>query len=123
MTATTYLQRKALGDFGERLAARHLSERGLQILARNYRCEDGELDIIAAAGEVLVGCEVKTRRSLRYGSPLEAVDRLKVDRVHRLTRRWAEENSYPYARIRVDVVTVIKPRRGPAELRHLIEVS
>lgn len=122
MTAT-YAQRKALGDFGERLAARHLTERGLRILARNFRCEDGELDIIAADGEILVGCEVKTRRSTRYGSPLDAVDPLKVDRVHRLTRRWAQENAYPYERVRVDVVTVIKPRRGAAELRHLVEVS
>lgn len=122
MTAT-YAQRKALGDYGERLAARHLSERGLRILALNYRCADGELDILAVDGAVLVGCEVKTRRSNRYGTPLEAIDAAKADRVHRLVRRWAAEHHYPYERVRVDVVTVLKPRRGPAEIRHLVEVS
>lgn len=122
MTAT-YAQRKALGDFGERIAARHLAERGMLILARNYRCGDGELDIIAADGAVLVGCEVKTRSSSRYGSPLEAVGVIKVDRVHRLVRRWAEENGYHYERVRVDVVTVLRPRRGRARISHLVEVS
>ena len=121
--ASTYARRKALGDYGERLAARHLAERGLVVLARNWRCRDGELDIVAADGDVLVGCEVKTRTTTRYGSPLEAVDPLKADRINRLGRRWADEHGHTYSSVRVDVVAVLRPHRGRAELRHLIGVS
>ena len=121
--ASTYAQRKALGDFGERLAARHLADRGLVVLARNWRCGDGELDIVAADGDVLVACEVKTRTSARYGSPLEAVDPRKADRIHRLVRRWAAEHEHSFTSVRLDVIAVIRPRRGRAELRHLAGVS
>jgi putative endonuclease len=93
------------------------------VVARNWRCGDGELDIVATDADVLVGCEVKTRTTTRYGSPLEAVDPLKADRIHRLVRRWAAEHDHPYTSIRIDVIAVIRPRRGRAELRHLVGVS
>ena len=64
-----------LGRLGERLAAEYLQQAGMRILDRNWRCAEGELDIVAAERRVLVACEVKTRSGLGFGSPLEAVSR------------------------------------------------
>ena len=66
-----------LGRRGEQLAAEYLERAGLRILDRNWRCETGELDIVALDQRVLVVCEVKTRSGVRYGSPLEAVSHSK----------------------------------------------
>ncbi|MBA2716596.1 MAG: YraN family protein, partial [Propionibacteriales bacterium] len=67
---STHAQRKALGDYGERLAAAHLVEKGLVVLDRNWRCSAGEIDIVAADGNTVVVCEVKTRSSCRFGTPM-----------------------------------------------------
>jgi putative endonuclease len=119
---STYAQRKALGDFGERLAAEHLAGLGYVLLDRNWRTRGGELDIVAADGPVLVGCEVKTRSSQRFGSPLDAVDADKAARVQRLVRIWAAQHEFRYAAVRFDVVTVLRARKGPADVRHLVGV-
>ena len=121
--ASSYAQRKALGDYGERLAARHLVDLGFALLAQNWRCGEGEVDIIAADGDILVGCEVKTRTSTRYGSPLEAVDLHKADRVRRLVRRWASEQAREFVAVRLDVVAVMVPRRGRPELQQSVGVG
>ena len=115
--------RRLLGQRGEDMAARHLTRRGLVLLDRNWRCEAGEIDLVLRDGQVLVICEVKTRTSARYGSPLEAVDPRKADRVHRLVRRWAAEHDHSFTSVRLDVIAVVRPRRGRAELRHLTGVS
>ena len=65
----------AVGRYGEQCAADHLAAAGLEILARNWRCRAGELDIVARDGSQLVFVEVKTRSSLAFGTPAEAVDR------------------------------------------------
>ena len=70
---TTSRQRMATGGYGEASAARHLVEQGMVVLDRNWRCEQGEIDLVLRDGEVLVFCEVKTRASAAYGAPLEAV--------------------------------------------------
>ena len=62
-----------LGRLGEQLAADFLEQSELRILDRNWRCPDGEIDIVALERRALVICEVKTRSSTRYGTPLEAV--------------------------------------------------
>jgi Holliday junction resolvase-like predicted endonuclease len=66
-----------LGRRGEQLAVEHLQRAGLRILDRNWRCADGEIDIVAAERRALVVCEVKTRSGVRYGTPLEAITRQK----------------------------------------------
>ncbi|HTY71966.1 MAG TPA: YraN family protein [Actinomycetes bacterium] len=109
----------ALGRYGEDLAARHLSEAGLVVLERNWRCREGEIDIVARDGDVLVVCEVKTRRSTAYGSPLEAVTDGKAARQRVLAARWiAERGIHPRA-VRFDVVAVLAPSRGQPVLRHV----
>jgi putative endonuclease len=115
----THAQRKALGDFGERLAARHLVSAGLTVLDRNWRCRDGEIDIVALSGHTLVVCEVKTRTTSRYGTPLEAITPEKGSRLHRLGWLWAREHSWRYANLRIDVVCVMKRRQGHVAVEHL----
>jgi putative endonuclease len=117
---TTAASRRALGAYGEELAARMLTtELGMVLLDRNWRCPEGELDLVLRDGDVLVACEVKTRRGDGCGSPHEAVGDAKLDRLHRLVWRWAEERGIRPAGTRVDLVAVRRPRRGAAVLDHV----
>ena len=117
---TTAASRQALGAYGETLAARLLTaEHGMILLDRNWRCSEGELDLVLRDGDVLVACEVKTRRGAGCGSPHEAVDDVRLDRLHRLVWRWAEEHDVHPEEARVDLVAVLRPRRGPAILDHV----
>jgi len=78
---------------------------------RNWRCRDGELDLVVRKGRTLVFCEVKTRRSLSFGSPAEAVTATKRARIRRLAARWlAERSTAAPGRIRFDVVAVLPDR-------------
>jgi putative endonuclease len=119
---STHARRQAVGEYGERLAVRHLAAQGLVILDRNWRCADGEIDIVARDATTLVVCEVKTRTSTRYGTPLEAINHAKARRLHRLGYRWlaAHDRGRPLA-LRVDVVSVLLDRRPPA-VEHLVGV-
>ena len=74
---------RGLGSYGERMAARYLTDRGLDVLDQNWRCDLGEIDIVARDGGCLVVCEVKTRRSTTFGQPIEAVDHRKLARLRR----------------------------------------
>jgi putative endonuclease len=117
---TTAASRQALGAYGETLAARLLTdEHGMVLLDRNWRCAEGELDLVLRDGDVLVACEVKTRRGLGAGSPHEAVDDVRLERLHRLVWRWAEHHDVHPEEARVDLVAVLRPRRGPAILDHV----
>ena len=109
----------ALGAYGERVAARHLAEEGLVLLDRNWRCEAGEIDLVLRDGDVLVFCEVKTRTSTAYGHPLEAVDGIKTERLVRLADRWIEEHGVVAPTVRFDMVGVLRPLRGAAEVEHV----
>lgn len=109
----------AVGAYGERVAVRHLQQEGLRILATNWRCREGELDIVAADGDVLVVCEVKTRSSRAYGVPAEAVVGAKAARIRRLSASWLAEHGSGWRDIRFDVVSVVRSRRGAAEVEHL----
>ena len=109
----------ALGAYGERLAARHLTEQGLVVLDRNWRCDAGEIDLVLRDGPVLVICEVKTRTSTAYGAPLEAIDQRKVDRLRRLAARWLRAHDCHPEDIRIDMVGVLVPPGRPAEVEHV----
>jgi putative endonuclease len=111
----------AVGRFGEQLAATYLCDKGLTILERNWRCSDGELDIVAREGEVLVFVEVKTRTSPAFGDPAEAVNRIKANRLRKLALRWlAEHADVPYwSQLRFDVVSVLRLGTDGPTVRHL----
>ncbi len=117
MTTTA---RQALGAYGETLAARLLTtELGMVLLDRNWRCSEGELDLVLRDGDTLVACEVKTRRGQGAGSPHEAIDDVKLERLHRLVWRWAEAHAVHPDDARVDLVAVLRPPRGAAVVEHV----
>ena len=120
-------QRRRLGELGERLARRHLSTRGYELLDANFRTRYGELDIVARDGDCLVFCEVKTR--LCRGppgpfGPLVGVDGRKRRQVRRLARQWLAERSQTVAGwapdLRFDAIGVSLSRDGRLHaLEHL----
>lgn len=112
-----------LGRQGEELAAKFLTEAGLEILERNWRCKDGEIDIVAADGNVLVVCEVKTRSGVGFGSPLEAVTRQKARRLRRLAVLWVRERGLICEQIRIDVIGVLRTGPGEFSVEHVCGVS
>jgi putative endonuclease len=114
----------AIGEYGERVAARFLVAAGWEILDRNWRCSIGELDIVARHGDALVFVEVKTRSSLAFGDPAEAVVGAKAVRLRRLAGQWiADHPGGRWSEIRIDVVAVLRSRSGPPEVRHLRAVA
>ncbi|WP_107771649.1 YraN family protein [Nocardioides sediminis] len=111
--------RQLLGAYGEELAARHLSRLGMTVLDRNWRCDIGEIDLVLRDGSTLVICEVKTRSSTAFGTPHEAVTGRKVARMRALAARWLHAHQVRPLDVRLDMVCVIRPRRGPVEIDHV----
>lgn len=112
----------AVGRFGEQVAVQHLEAAGLSILDRNWRCRDGELDVVARDGADLVFVEVKTRSSVTFGWPAEAVDRVKIARIRRLALHWLaahREQHRFWTAVRFDVVSVVRRPPGTPDVQHL----
>ncbi len=99
--------RRALGVDGEDRAAAWYVGRGYEVVARNWRCREGELDLIVRDGRLYVFCEVKARSSTAFGSPLEAVNGDKRRRIRHLAARWLDEVLVGPREIRFDVVGVL----------------
>jgi len=141
-------KKDGVGRYGERVALRHVVSRGWQVLDTNWRGKDGELDIVALDGDVLVVIEVKTRSGHGFGHPAEAVTPRKLARIKRLTGQWltvfrerlaaarlAEEgvpgSPVPvlpetparFGAIRIDVVAVTLQEQGRAVVEHLESVA
>lgn len=112
-------RRQALGRFGEELAADWLTGIGMEVLERNWRCRLGEVDIVARDGDVLVMCEVKTRRGLGFGAPIEAVTPTKAARLSRLAVAYRHAHEVPAGHLRVDVVGVLVRPDGRISVEHL----
>ncbi|WP_217141738.1 YraN family protein [Streptomyces sp. AC627_RSS907] len=112
--------RGAMGKYGETLAVRQLSEAGMTVLERNWRCgRTGEIDIVAREGDALVVCEVKTRRGGSFEHPMAAVTPEKAERLRRLADRWAQTHGgAPPGGVRIDLVGVLLPRRGAPVVEH-----
>lgn len=114
---------QALGRRGEDTAARYLADRlGWTIVSRNWRCREGELDIVAYDGSRHVVCEVKTRAGTAFGTPIEAITPAKAARLRRLAGRWAAQYGVPAATIRIDVIGLVVAARGDRagfDLEHL----
>lgn len=115
-------RKDALGRFGEDLAARHLVDTGAVILDRNWRCRAGELDIVARDGDALVICEVKTRSSDRYGTPLEAITNRKLRNLRSLALAWITEHAVNAGTIRLDVIGITTSGPGAPVIHHLRDV-
>jgi putative endonuclease len=141
-------KKDGVGRYGERVALRHVVSRGWQVLDTNWRGKDGELDIVALDGDVLVVIEVKTRSGHGFGHPAEAVTPRKLARIKRLTGQWLTvfrerlaaarlaEEAMPgspvpvlpdvrtrFGAIRIDVVAVTLQEQGRAVVEHLESVA
>ena len=118
----SYRRRKAahlrLGRRGEALAARALTEAGIELLVRNFRCALGEVDIVAREGSTLCFIEVKTRRRTGRFRPAAAVGRAKQQRLVRVAGRYLREIGWPGVLHRFDIVEVLMSGRRVADIRH-----
>ncbi|MGO1769803.1 MAG: YraN family protein [Microbacterium sp.] len=110
-----------LGRAGEERAALELSRSGYAILDRNWRCRDGEIDIVAGRGGVIAVVEVKTRSGTGFGHPLEAIDAGKLRRLWRLARLWAVAHPAEARgrRVRVDAIALVGADPATAVLEHI----
>lgn len=115
--------RQQVGARGEDLAAAELRRQGMEVIARNWRCRLGEIDIIAAepaaTGRTLVFCEVKCRTGLGFGHPLEAITWAKTRKLRELASEWMRSERVVASAIRLDAIGVVMvPGREP-ELTHV----
>ena len=116
---TSRTAKQGLGAYGEGLALRHLLRQGMVLLDRNWRCDEGEIDLVLREGDVLVVCEVKTRSSVDYGTPHEAVTPAKLARLARLAEVWQRAHRVAAPEVRIDLVGIVRPRRGTATVEHV----
>lgn len=106
------LRRRDLGTAGEDAVAAKYAACGYDVIDRNWRCRDGELDLVVARGQTIVFCEVKTRTSERFGPPAEAVTVRKQRRLRTLALRWLGAHPGGWRALRFDVGSVMPARNG-----------
>ena len=108
-----------LGRDGEQAAVTYLEGCGFRILDRNWRCADGEIDIVAVERHTFVVCEVKTRSGTRFGTPLEAVGPAKRRRLRRLAVCWLNAHGIRFDQIRIDVLGLLHEGTGGFTIEHV----
>lgn len=104
--------RRVVGDAGEEAVARWYARAGFQLLARNWRVREGELDLIVRRADTIVFCEVKTRLGDAYGQPFEAVTARKQARIRGLAMQWLAGAGERADVLRFDVASVRPDGRG-----------
>ena len=100
------MNRRDVGILGEKLAGDYLEECGYRIWETNYRCTEGEIDIVAEHGEFLVFVEVRTRRGREFGSPEESITPAKMEKLRTLAARYRQNHDELPESWRIDVVAV-----------------
>jgi ribonuclease HII len=113
--------RAELGRRGERMAAEHLEQQGYVICETNYRCEVGEMDIVALDGECLAFVEVKTRKSRKFGSPEESITASKRQKLVEVAETYLQEHDSAPPDWRIDVVSIQLSSRGEVERLALLK--
>jgi putative endonuclease len=114
------VEKRAVGQAGERLAAEYLTGLGWGILARNWRCAAGELDIIAwEPPGVVVFCEVKCRRGAGFGPPLESITAAKQAKLRELALHWLREQPAAVPRFRIDGIGVLAAPGAAPVITHV----
>ena len=100
--------RRRLGADGEAMAEAWYRAQGYEVLARNWRCREGEIDLIVARNRLVVVCEVKTRTSAAYGTPAEAITHAKRQRLRHLAAKWLDGDApFRPREIRFDVACIL----------------
>ncbi|MEM7032511.1 MAG: YraN family protein [Chloroflexota bacterium] len=113
-------QRKKTGALGEAIAAQHLIEQGYEIIAKNWRCAEGELDLVAKIEGDLVFVEVRTRIGQRLGSPEESITRTKQEKLIQLAYAFLDTYQGPDYPWRIDVIAVVlNGQRQVVRLNHI----
>lgn len=115
------MKRKAVGDLGEKLAAEYLKKRGYRILETNFRCREGEIDIIAQDKDYLVFVEVRTRRGSEFGTPEESVTTAKKEKLTSVALAYLQTHRKSPPLQRFDVVAIELDREGKSSRIELIE--
>ena len=113
------INRKQLGAWGERIAREHIEKLGYQVIETNFRCHEGEIDIIAQEGEQLVFVEVRTRRSLDFGSPEESITVSKKKKLIEVANAYLQSHEGLSSWWRIDVVAV---ELGPGSIVSRVEL-
>lgn len=116
-------QKDRLGSQGEAVAARWLEEQGYTVLQRNWRCATGELDVVARLGRTTVFVEVKTRSSIAYGHPFEAITATKAARLRRLAAEWCRSHGPVPGDTRIDAIAVLDAWSAEPSIEHLAGVA
>ena len=111
-------ERHETGKIGEDIAIKYLEQLGYKIIERNFECKQGEIDIIAKDKEEIVFIEVKTRTSVTYGFPKEAVDKTKKKHIYWSTEYYIYSRNLENYPIRIDVIEVYK-KHGKFWLNHI----
>jgi putative endonuclease len=112
-----------LGRRGEDVAARWYEQHGYAVVERNWRCRIGELDLVLRLGDTTVFAEVKTRTSVAYGHPFEAITPQKARRLRRLAAEWCRQNEPGTGGIRVDAVAVVDAWSAAPQVEHLAGIA
>jgi putative endonuclease len=115
--------RQDLGRRGEQAAVAYLQGRGVVVVQRNWRCRHGEIDIVAREGETLVFCEVKTRRGVGFGTPLDAITYRKAGRLRLLVGAYLAEAGVHVGPVRIDAIGILWGSDGLLRLEHLRGVA
>jgi putative endonuclease len=100
------MDRRTLGSYGEKAAEGYLLDQGYTILDRNWRCEHGEVDIIAQREQTVVFVEVRTRSSSRYGTPEESITRYKAERLVLTMQMYLEDHALHHENWRIDLIAI-----------------
>ena len=114
------MERHALGNAGEDLAAEILGREGYQVIETKYRYARGEIDLVAMEGEILAFVEVKTRRRVNFGHPAEAVDRYKRSRLVGAAKHYLYRYQIRDRQCRFDVLSIFADEGGHLLRYHLI---
>jgi putative endonuclease len=108
-----------LGQIGEDLAVAYLRDSGFVILDRNFRAHRVELDIVAREKNTLVFCEVKTRRTLQQGSPLEAITPVKMEHLRSAALGWLSAHHFRFGGMRFDAIGILIGADSRPDISHI----
>jgi len=112
---------KSIGKYGEDRATEFLQRNGYQVIDRNWRCQVGEIDIVARDVDCLVFAEVKTRTRVGFGHPFEAITSAKMQTMRKLVGEWCRAHHIASVQVRLDAISVLLSG-GRVQIEHLKQV-
>ena len=114
------MNRREVGARGERIAASFLKRKGYRVRETNFRCREGEIDIVAEKGGCLVFVEVRTKTDISFGTPEESITTAKKEKLITLAQTYIDSHTGLPADWRIDVVAIELDKKGKVTRLHLI---